>query len=116
MVNTSDYGYGLSLLVLVNVAVTSSSRRASSTRARHAIGRPWEGSRRSCVLPPAAVRLGGSRFESRTPTHDGGHRWSELIGWKGDPPLSPFHLASHVYIADAAVWDEGHTVRDLLPG
>jgi protein-S-isoprenylcysteine O-methyltransferase Ste14 len=41
----------------------------------------------------------GSRFESLTLTHDGGHLWSELIGWKGDPHFSPFHLASYVFIA-----------------
>src|SRR3546814_21165204 len=51
----------------------------------------------------------GSRFESLTLTHDGGHLWSELIGWTGDPHLSPFHLASYVFIgggfwAIAAAW------------
>ena len=51
----------------------------------------------------------GSRFESLTLTHDGGHLWSELIGWKGDPHLSPLHLASYVSIglgfwAIAAAW------------
>jgi len=35
----------------------------------------------------------GSRFDSLTLTHDGGHLWSELIGWQGDPHMSPFHLA-----------------------
>jgi len=32
-------------------------------------------------------------------THDGGHLWAELIGWKGDPHFSPFHLASYFFIA-----------------
>ena len=41
----------------------------------------------------------GSRFKSLRLTHDGGHLWSELIGWKGDPHFSPFHLASYVFIA-----------------
>ena len=31
-------------------------------------------------------------------THDGGHLWSELIGWKGDPHVSPFHLLSYAFI------------------
>ena len=31
-------------------------------------------------------------------THDGGHLWSDLIGWKGDPHVSPFHLASYGFI------------------
>lgn len=32
-------------------------------------------------------------------THDGGHLWADLIGWKADPHLSPFHIASYVLIA-----------------
>lgn len=31
-------------------------------------------------------------------THDRGHLWSDLVGWSGDPHLSPFHLASYVVI------------------
>ena len=27
----------------------------------------------------------GSRFDSLTLTHDGGHLWSELIGWQVTP-------------------------------
>ena len=51
----------------------------------------------------------GSRFDSLTLTHDGGHLWSELLGWEGDPHMSPFHLASYVFIglgfwAIAAAW------------
>jgi protein-S-isoprenylcysteine O-methyltransferase Ste14 len=42
-------------------------------------------------------------------THDGGHLWADLIGWTGDPHLSPFHLASYVFIVGgfwliAAAW------------
>ena len=40
----------------------------------------------------------GSRFPALRPTHGGGHLWSDLIGWKGDPHLSPFHLASDMMI------------------
>lgn len=32
-------------------------------------------------------------------SHDAGHLWTDLIGWQGDPHLSPFHLASYVVIA-----------------
>ena len=51
----------------------------------------------------------GSRFESLNLTHNGGHLWSELVGWDGDPHMSPFHLASYVFIgggmwAIAAAW------------
>ena len=31
-------------------------------------------------------------------THNAGHLWTDLIGWKGDPHVSPFHLASYVFI------------------
>lgn len=40
----------------------------------------------------------GSRFSELSFTHNGGHLWSELIGWQGDPHLSPFHLASYAFI------------------
>lgn len=51
----------------------------------------------------------GSRFPALRATHNGGHLWADLIGWKGDPHLSPFHLASYVLIAGgfwliAAAW------------
>jgi protein-S-isoprenylcysteine O-methyltransferase Ste14 len=31
-------------------------------------------------------------------SHDSGHLWADLIGWKGDPHFSPFHLASYAFI------------------
>jgi len=31
-------------------------------------------------------------------SHDSGHLWTDLIGWKGDPHVSPFHLASYAFI------------------
>jgi protein-S-isoprenylcysteine O-methyltransferase Ste14 len=40
----------------------------------------------------------GSRFPLLRTTHAGGHLWNDLIGWTGDPHLSPFHLASYVLI------------------
>jgi protein-S-isoprenylcysteine O-methyltransferase Ste14 len=40
----------------------------------------------------------GSRFPAIVPTHAGGHILNDLIGWQGDPHLSPFHLASYVLI------------------
>lgn len=40
----------------------------------------------------------GSRFPLLRDTHAGGHLWNHLIGWTGDPHLSPFHLASYVAI------------------
>jgi protein-S-isoprenylcysteine O-methyltransferase Ste14 len=40
----------------------------------------------------------GSRFPQLTLSHDSGHLWADLIGWKGDPHLTPFHLASYAFI------------------
>ena len=39
----------------------------------------------------------GSRFPALDLTHNGDHL-ADLIGWKGDPHLSPFHLASYIAI------------------
>lgn len=52
---------------------------------------------------PLTVYLLGSWLGSRYPllrdTHAGGHLRNDLVGWTGDPHLSPFHLASYVAIA-----------------
>jgi protein-S-isoprenylcysteine O-methyltransferase Ste14 len=40
----------------------------------------------------------GSRFPALQANHAGGHLWNDLVGWRGDPHLSPFHLASYVLI------------------
>lgn len=37
----------------------------------------------------------GSSVPALVPTHAGGHLLNDLIGWQGDPHLSPFHLASY---------------------
>jgi protein-S-isoprenylcysteine O-methyltransferase Ste14 len=42
-------------------------------------------------------------------SHNARHLWTDLIGWKGDPHLSPFHLLSYVFIGGgfwliAAAW------------
>lgn len=36
-------------------------------------------------------------------THDMGHLWYSVLGWKGDPHLNPIHLASQVLIV-AGFW------------
>jgi protein-S-isoprenylcysteine O-methyltransferase Ste14 len=38
----------------------------------------------------------GDRFPALVPSHAGGHLLNDLIGWQGDPHLSPFHLASYL--------------------
>ena len=45
----------------------------------------------------------GSRFPALRPTHSGGHLWNDLIGWQGDPHVSPFHLASYAVLG-AGFW------------
>lgn len=40
----------------------------------------------------------GNRFPQLTLNHSGGHLWADLIGWQGDPHLTPFHLASYAFI------------------
>ncbi|MEH0844814.1 isoprenylcysteine carboxylmethyltransferase family protein [Micromonospora sp. CPCC 205711] len=45
----------------------------------------------------------GSRFPALRATHAGGHLFNDLVGWTGDPHLSPFHLASYVLIG-AGFW------------
>lgn len=115
-----SYGYGLWLLVIVNSAVfIIFAASFFHPRSR----RDWKamGAFSSFVVALMVEMYGfpltiyflsgwlGSRFESLTLTHSGGHLWSELIGWEGDPHLSPFHLASYVFIgggfwAIAAAW------------
>jgi protein-S-isoprenylcysteine O-methyltransferase Ste14 len=51
----------------------------------------------------------GSRVPGLQATHEGGHLFNDLIGWSGDPHLSPFHLASYLFIGGgfyliAAAW------------
>ena len=51
----------------------------------------------------------GLRFPQLSLTHGSGHLWNDLIGWTGDPHVSPFHLASYVFIGGgfwliAAAW------------
>lgn len=55
----------------------------------------------------------GQWFPALKATHSGGHLWNDLIGWRGDPHLSPFHLASYAVIAGgfwliAASWPHLH--------
>lgn len=45
----------------------------------------------------------GSRFPLLRATHAAGHLWNDLIGWKYDPHLSPFHVASYLLIG-AGFW------------
>lgn len=49
-------------------------------------------------------------------SHDAGHLWADLIGWTGDPHISPFHLASYAFIVGgfwliAAGWQHLHAAQ-----
>jgi hypothetical protein len=46
----------------------------------------------------------GSKIPALSATHAGGHLFNDLIGWKGDPHLSPFHLASYLLIGGGSGW------------
>jgi protein-S-isoprenylcysteine O-methyltransferase Ste14 len=116
----SDYGYGLWSLVVVNAAIFigfALSFFHPKTR------RDWKamGAFSSFVVALMVEMYGfpltiylvsgwlGSRFDKLTLTHNGGHLWSDLVGWQGDPHVSPFHIASYVFIGGgfwviAAAW------------
>jgi protein-S-isoprenylcysteine O-methyltransferase Ste14 len=53
----------------------------------------------------------GSRFPALNQlTHNSGHLWEVLMGWKGDPHLNPLHLLSYALIGGgfillASAWD-----------
>jgi len=104
-----DYGYGLWALVIINSAIfivfALSFFRPGNRRDWKAMGgftafivalfTEMYGFPLTIYLLTGAL---GTRFESLNLTHDGGHLWSELVGWQGDPHMSPFHLASYVFI------------------
>ncbi len=51
----------------------------------------------------------GSKIPGLEATHSGGHLLNDLVGWRWDPHLSPFHLASYLFIGGgfwliAAAW------------
>ena len=115
-----DFGYGLWFLVVVNIAVilifaasffhprTKRDWRAFGGFAAFVIALFTE-----MYGVPLTIyllsSLGGS-FLGLDLTHGGGHLWAELVGWNGDPHLSPFHIASYGFIIGgfwliAAAWN-----------
>ena len=55
----------------------------------------------------------GAKIPALQATHSGGHLWNDLIGWSGDPHMSPFHLASYALIGGgfwliATAWQKLH--------
>jgi len=64
---------------------------------------------------PLTIYLLSGWLGSRYPgtdllSHNAGHLWETLLGWRGDPHLNPLHLLSNVLIAGgflvlASAWD-----------
>ena len=127
----NDYGYGLWVLVIFNSAIfivfALSFFHPGSRRDWKAMG-----AFSAFVVAlftemygfPLTVYLLsgwlGNRFPSLNLTHNGGHLWADLIGWKGDPHFSPFHLVSYVFIGGGfwiiakawrVLWDSARTHR-----
>src|SRR6266571_3509917 len=52
---------------------------------------------------PLTIYLFSGWISSHVPggdvyTHNAGHLWNTMLGWKGDPHLSPPHLLSYAFI------------------
>ena len=103
--------YGLWSLVVINTAVFLIFA-FSFTRPR--TGRDWRsfGTFAAFIVAlftemygfPLTVYLLSGWLGSRFPalnlySHNAGHLWETLLGWKGDPHLNPLHLLSNVLIA-----------------
>lgn len=115
----SGYGYGLWTLVAVDTAVILVFA-ASFCRPRS--GRDWRafGLFSAFIVALFTEMYGapltiyllssiGGNLLALDLTHNGGHLWADLVGWDGDPHLSPFHLLSYAAIIGgfwliAAAW------------
>src|SRR6266496_1314568 len=97
-------GYGLWVLVIVNTLVFGlfalSFFHPANTRDWRAMGAFWAFLAALFTemygFPLTVYLLSGwlgSRFPALKANHAGGHLWNDLVGWKGDPHMSPFHLA-----------------------
>jgi len=117
----NNYGYGLWALVVINTAVFILFA-ISFFHPRG--GRDWRalGGFSAFVVAlfaemygyPLTIYLAGSVLgDTFGLSHNAGHLWADLIGWTGDPHLSPFHVASWILIGGgfwliAAAWSRLH--------
>lgn len=106
---SEEYGYGLWFLVIVNSAIFIAFA-VSFFHPRS--NRDWRvlGTFSAFVVAlftemygyPLTIYLLSGPLAGVVPgvdlSHNSGHLWTDLIGWKGDPHVSPFHLASYVFI------------------
>lgn len=116
----NDFGYGLWILVVVN-SVVFIVFAVSFFHPRS--GRDWRtlGGFAAFVVAlftemygyPLTVYLLTGPLGGIVPGvnlgHDAGHLWADLIQWKGNPHVSPFHIASYIAIGGgfwliAAAW------------
>jgi protein-S-isoprenylcysteine O-methyltransferase Ste14 len=121
-----DYGYGLWALVVINSAVFILFA-ISFFHPRG--GRDWRalGGFSAFIVAlfaemygyPLTIYLFGSVLGDKLGlSHNAGHLWTDLIGWKGDPHLSPFHFASYLLIGGGfwligAAWSRLHAAAQV---
>lgn len=117
----NDYGYGLWALVAINSAVFI---LFAISFFHPQGGRDWRalGGFSAFVVAlfaemygyPLTIYLAGSVMGDKLGLgHNQGHLWADLIGWSGDPHVSPFHIASWFFIGGgflliAAAWSRLH--------
>ncbi len=120
--------YGLWLLVIINSLIFIMFA-FSFTHPR--TGRDWRsfGAFSAFIVAlftemygfPLTIYLLSGWLGSRYPgldllSHDAGHLWNTLLGWKGDPHFNPLHLLSDVFIFGgfillASAWKVLHEAR-----
>lgn len=117
----NDYGYGLWALVAINSAVFI---LFAISFFHPQGGRDWRalGAFSAFIVAlfaemygyPLTIYLAGSVLgDALGLGHDQGHLWADLVGWKGDPHISPFHIASWIFIGGgfwliATAWTRLH--------
>jgi protein-S-isoprenylcysteine O-methyltransferase Ste14 len=113
--SASAPAYGLWSLVVINIAVFAIF---SFSFARPRTARDWRsfGAFTAFLVAlftemygfPLTIYLLSGWLQRRYPgldllTHDAGHLWDTLLGWKGNPHLNPLHLLSNVLIGGGFV-------------
>jgi protein-S-isoprenylcysteine O-methyltransferase Ste14 len=107
--------YGLWSLVVINIAVFAIF---AFSFARPRTARDWRsfGAFTAFLVAlftemygfPLTIYLLSGWLQRRYPgldllTHDAGHLWDTLLGWKGNPHINPLHLLSNVLIGGGFV-------------
>ncbi len=125
----NDSGYGLWFLVVFNSALfilfAASFFRPKTRRDRRVMGgfSAFEVALFTEMYGyPLTVYLLTGPLAGLVPgvdlSHNAGHLWTDLISWKGDPHLSPFHLLSYLFIGGgfwliAAAWKVLHAAQRI---